>query len=169
MPWRAALTPVTRVAHAWGVSGWVVERRTPPLPSRSRRLRCGRWPSAMSGSATSSVAESRPMTVRRGLDAALTAPLTYSLPGERPRAASCGPRPRSCVRASLFPAIARRVPALAGDVRRRHAGGVAGAGRRGGELGAKRVGAVRATGAEVCVEDVPGAQAQEERVVAGDV
>jgi hypothetical protein len=56
------------VAHAWGVSGCVVERKTPRAPESQSLARFGSSPAASIGSTTSNVAESSPMTVRTGLD-----------------------------------------------------------------------------------------------------
>src|SRR6476620_5063163 len=66
MPCRPAPTPVNIVVQAWGVSGCVVERSTPEAPCPSRRSRWGTAPAARSGSSTSGVIASRPMTVRVG-------------------------------------------------------------------------------------------------------
>ncbi len=68
IPCRPALTPVTIVDHACGVSGWVVDRSTPRAPSRQARPMFGSSPASSIGSTTSKVAESRPMRVKTGLD-----------------------------------------------------------------------------------------------------
>src|SRR6185295_7863567 len=67
IPCLPALTPLTIVVHATGVSGCVVERSVPRAPRCSRAPRFGRSPASTSGSITSKVAASSPTTINFGI------------------------------------------------------------------------------------------------------
>src|SRR6185312_4432405 len=67
MPCLPALTPLTIVVHASGVSGCVVERSVPRAPRCNSPPRFGRSPASTSGSITSKVAASSPTTISFGI------------------------------------------------------------------------------------------------------